>query len=295
MSQQPGFIERVRAALGDLHPAERRLAEFLLDFPGELASYDAQELARLSSVSKATVSRFVRRLGFDNYDQARRAAREESNASSRLYQAHSNGNDGMDQAGQIEEERANLEWTFQQNPPEELDGLARRLLEARKVWVIGERIGHSFASYLAWQLRPFVRDIVVAPQSGETLGEHIAAMGDGDCVVMFALRRCVAGSKAVIGAIRETGAAIALITDESASVRQQTDWHLQCRTRTSATLLNHASVLAICHQIVTRVSMYGHVGAGEQQRRIDAINEAIGALQEQRPLIFVPDASRPDS
>ena len=54
-----------------LHPAERRLSEFLCEFPGELASYDAQELARLANVSKSTVSRFVRRLHYARYDDAR--------------------------------------------------------------------------------------------------------------------------------------------------------------------------------------------------------------------------------
>ena len=58
------FLARIRAVLPELHRAEHKLGSFLLDFPGDLAAYDAQELARLSGVSKATVSRFVRRIGF---------------------------------------------------------------------------------------------------------------------------------------------------------------------------------------------------------------------------------------
>lgn len=49
--------------MNELPATERRLAEFVLDFPGDLASYTGAELAELASVSKATVSRFVRRLG----------------------------------------------------------------------------------------------------------------------------------------------------------------------------------------------------------------------------------------
>ena len=71
----PRFLDRIRTALADLQPAERRLGTFLLDFPGDMASYDAQELARLSDVSKATVSRFIRKIGYDSYDAARRAVR----------------------------------------------------------------------------------------------------------------------------------------------------------------------------------------------------------------------------
>ncbi len=71
------FVSRIREKLGDLPPTERRLGEFLVDFPGELASYTASELARLANVSNATVTRFVKRLGFESYDVARRHVRAE--------------------------------------------------------------------------------------------------------------------------------------------------------------------------------------------------------------------------
>ncbi|RQU38934.1 MurR/RpiR family transcriptional regulator [Burkholderia cenocepacia] len=57
------FVGRIRSLMNELPATERRLAEFVLDFPGDLASYTGAELAELASVSKATVSRFVRRLG----------------------------------------------------------------------------------------------------------------------------------------------------------------------------------------------------------------------------------------
>ena len=66
------FLARVREAFASLHPTEKKLAEFVLDFPGELASYSASELARLSGVSNATVTRFIRRLGYTNFEAARR-------------------------------------------------------------------------------------------------------------------------------------------------------------------------------------------------------------------------------
>ena len=87
-TKDKSFLSRIRAALPTLHPAERRLGEFLCDFPGELASYDAQELARLANVSKATVSRFVRRLDYASYDEARRHARLEQRSGSRLFLDH---------------------------------------------------------------------------------------------------------------------------------------------------------------------------------------------------------------
>ncbi|MWB97749.1 MurR/RpiR family transcriptional regulator, partial [Agromyces seonyuensis] len=63
--------ERVAALDGSLSPQERALAEVMLDHLSELAVYRAGELAELAGVSKATVSRFVRRLGFADWAAVR--------------------------------------------------------------------------------------------------------------------------------------------------------------------------------------------------------------------------------
>ena len=78
------FVGRVRDILHDLSPSERRLAEFALDFPGDLAGYTASELASLANVSNATVTRFIRRLGYSNYEAARKQVRSEKKAGSPL-------------------------------------------------------------------------------------------------------------------------------------------------------------------------------------------------------------------
>ena len=82
---EKSFLTRVRDVMDELPPAEKRLGEFVCDFPGELASYSASELAALAHVSNATVTRFVQRLGYDTYEESRRHAREEKQTGSRLF------------------------------------------------------------------------------------------------------------------------------------------------------------------------------------------------------------------
>ena len=53
--------------------SERRIADLILEFPGEIAAYSATELAKISGGSKAAVTRLVQRLGFASFDEARRA------------------------------------------------------------------------------------------------------------------------------------------------------------------------------------------------------------------------------
>ncbi|CAN5349778.1 MurR/RpiR family transcriptional regulator HpxU [soil metagenome] len=67
--------QRIDESYGDLSPQEQRAADFILDHLADLAVYNASELARLSGVSKATVSRLFRSLGFTDAQEVRNHAR----------------------------------------------------------------------------------------------------------------------------------------------------------------------------------------------------------------------------
>ena len=277
-ASQP-FLDRIQAIQPSLHPAEKRLAEFLSNFPGELASYDAQELAQLAKVSKATVSRFVRRIGYPSYEAARKHAREESLIGSRIYLAHARASDAEASLDlRMLEEKQNLDRTFRRISSQDLEEIASSLITARKVWVVGQRISHSFATYLYWQLTKVVPDIAVVPGSGETLGEHIASMDSRDCVVCFALRRRMTGTNRMIREIINIGAKIALITDEGMDERDDVDWHLRCSTQTSSPQFEHTSVIALCHQLMIRATLNADASARKRLRNIEEINERLSSF-----------------
>src|ERR1700712_4280395 len=67
---------RIESGYADLSPQEQRAADFMRDHLADLAVYNATEVASLSGVSKATVSRLYRRLGFDSAEQLRDHVRE---------------------------------------------------------------------------------------------------------------------------------------------------------------------------------------------------------------------------
>lgn len=273
------FLTRVRASLPELHKAEQKLGTFLLDFPGELASYDAQELARLSGVSKATVSRFVRRLGFENYESARKAVREESQTGSRHFLAHSQNVPSERQlATSLEEEVENVAQTFGRIDTADLDTLAKAIVQARRVWVAGYRISHSFAEYMYWQLIKVVPDTTVIPRSGESLGEHFAAMQPDDLVIWIALRQWMSNTDSALRELQKLNVPTALIGDDGQQDDARVRWHFRCRIETSSPQFNHASVMSLCHQIVTRATLMADLDGRLRLRKIDELNLRLGEV-----------------
>lgn len=277
--RERSFLTRVRDALPDLHPAERRLGDFVCDFPGELASYSAQELAALAHVSKATVSRFVKRLGYANYEEARRHARLEKQTGSRLFlAAATDAATEQSVAAHAAQAVANVEATFLALTDAQATAIAQAILDARKVWVIGFRASHPFAAYLQWQLTQVVEDIVAIPGAGQTLGEHLVSLKPDDVAIVFGLRRRVARMELILDQIARSSAKLLYVTDEGESFHGAAAWHLRCQTLAPGPLFSHVSVMAVCHLIATRCIEIAGAAGRKRLRGIEAINDTLEEL-----------------
>lgn len=274
----PPFLQRVRASMNALHPTERRLATFLLNFPGELASYTAQELAGLAHVSAPTVSRFIKRLGYANYDEARRHVRSDQKSGAALFMVAARMSEPEGQMrAHLEQARANLDATLLTLPASEIDAIAQCILAAPRTWVMGFRTSQSFASYFHWQSYQVVPAMQVIPQAGQTMAEHVATIGPRDCVVIFALSRRILATDAILSACVQTGAKVVLITDEALARRADVAWHLQCATLSPGPLFSHVAVTLLIQILATRLI---ELSGAEGRKRLSAIEVLHDRLHE---------------
>ncbi|MBM3363202.1 MAG: MurR/RpiR family transcriptional regulator [Betaproteobacteria bacterium] len=279
MPKEKSFLTRVRKALPELHPAERRLGDFVCDFPGELASYSASELAELAHVSKATVSRFVQRLGYSNYEAARRHARAEKQTGSRLFLGTAKRGGIIESvAAHVAQGVANLEATFMAIPDAQIDTAVDAMLEARKVWVIGFRSSHPFATHLQWQLTQVIEHIVAIPQGGQTLGEHLVSVSKRDVVIVLGLRRRVSRMDLMLDQIRRQGARLLYITDEGVPFQPGATWHFRCHSQAPGPLFNHTAVAALCNLLATRAIEKAGTNGRARLRAIETLNDELEEL-----------------
>lgn len=280
MSTEPDkpFLARVTDALPDLHPSERKLADLVLDFPGEMAGYTATEIAELADVSNATVSRFIRRIGYASFDEARRAVRDEQRNGSALLKLATGGAqaDGAVRAHR-DQSLQNLERTYDLIDDALIDDLARALIGATRVWIVGFRAGQSHAQYLGWQISQVLPAVTVLPRAGETLAESLISAGAGDVVLLVALRRISRLTTATARLVAESPARLALIEDRPLPDVPHADWRFACVTSTSGPLMNHVGSMAICNLIASRtIELSGAAG----RRRMAAIEKGHRRLDE---------------
>ena len=262
-----------------MHPSERQLADAILNFPGQIAGYTATEIARLSGVSNATVTRFVRKIGYASFEEARQAVRAEQSAGTALFRVHGDSPPASDRlARHLDQVRSNLDRSFAGFDPQELAALVEAMSGARRLWIVGFRAAQPFARYLAWQVMQVRADVGTLPRDGETLAESLASIGADDCVIVYALRRPARTTEDVVRCLADTGATVALIGDLSELGTWPARFRLYCTTTGAGVLFDHVAVMALSGIIASE--MIERSGARGRQRlsRIEDLHDGLNEI-----------------
>lgn len=206
-----------------LSQREQLVADLVLRSSRDICMYSASELARMTGVSNSTITRFVQRIGFANYEEMRRKVRESDHWGSPLTldkqdipSQSDSAKDSLDYFAAKEAEI--LSATFTDLNPKKIDEIVTALTEARNLGFMGFRNSYYFAAYARWQFIQFREKTRMIPGPGETVAERIADLGKGDLVLVVGVRRIVGILERYLEAISNTGADVLLITDPSARV-----------------------------------------------------------------------------
>lgn len=236
MSQR--IDERITQRYAELSPQEQRAAQTLLDHLDELATYRSAELAELAGVSKATMSRLFRHLGFVDFDEVRDHLRELRTAGE---PRRVDGTPSL--TAQIAHEAEAIQSALAS--PAIADVVAA-LVSARRVLVVGWRNSHPVALHLRQQLSHARGDVRLAPLPGQVIGEELADLGEGDVMVAVGFRRRPAGFGAVLAEAAATGATVVLLADGTARphAARATHW-IECPVSSTLAFDSYAAAMSV--------------------------------------------------
>lgn len=160
--------ERLKGQYASLSPQEQRVADFIFDHFDDLISYNSAELAQLSGVSKATVSRLFKRLGYDKYKDMRDELRTLRQSGMPLTDQRDAVQGNTLLARHYKQEMANLtQWVNALDARQFAEALTA-MVAARRIVVIGMRNAYPAALHLRQQLLQARGGAGAAPAGSES-------------------------------------------------------------------------------------------------------------------------------
>lgn len=282
---EPSLTARIRDRYGDLSPMERQLADVILACPGELSGYSATELAGRAGVSKMTVSRLVRRLGYAGFEEARLAARRGGDWGSPLFLLPPGGpvsvsdGDPAPLDAHFQRSAEALAATARQTDPAMLARAARALAGARRIWVCGARNSAFLAGYARWQFIQVRGEVHQLAAAGETMAETLADLNSDDLLVLVGIRRRPPAIVRLLRAAGERGIPTILIADSHSALEAPAPpLTFRCETRSLAALDTHVAAMAVIHALAAElIPLTGEAGRA-RIRAIEDLHERLGEL-----------------
>lgn len=262
--------DRLDSNYPDLSPQEQRAADFMRDHLADLAVYNATEVAHLSGVSKATISRLYRRLGFESAEELRDHVRALRGAGTPIATETP-----ASFAAHLDHELANLRAAL---TGLDLAPSAALIAGARRVVVIGFRNSYPVALHLRQQLAQARDGVELAPLPGQSVGEELATLGERDVVVLIGFRRRPELFARVVAAVGASPARSILITDPGGRrYLGRVDHLLECPVDSVSAFDSYAAAASVVSLLSAAV-----LGAGlrEGRARIADIGAAYAALDE---------------
>lgn len=270
--------ERLRSHYAQLSPQEQRIADFAFDHFDDLISYNSAELARLSGVSKATVSRLFKRLGYEKYKDMRDELRTLRQSGMPLTDNRDAVQGNTLLARHYKQEMANLTQWVNAMDPACFSEVVQALSNSQRIYIIGLRNAYPVALHLRQQLLQARSQVHLLPQPGQTLAEELVDLTPDDMVVVMAFRRRPRIIRPLLQQLQQrTIPTLALCEPQAQAVIALARWQLCAPLDSVSAFDSYAAANSLINLLANAVL---HERLSDGRQRIHQIADLYGQLDE---------------
>lgn len=269
---------RLRECYSELSPQEQRVASFIMDHFDDLVSYNSAELARLSGVSKATVSRLFKRLGYDRFKEMRDELRTLRQSGMPLTENRDAVQGNTLLARHYKQEMANLTQWVNALDAGQFAEVVQALSAARRVFILGLRNSAPVALHLRQQLMQSRGQVHLIPQPGQTLAEELVDISPADLVVVVAFRRRPRVIRPVLETLRNQDVpTLAISEPQAAGIILLARWHLAVPLDSVSAFDSYSGAMSLVNLLANALL---HDALTEGRQRIHQIASLYTELDE---------------
>jgi DNA-binding MurR/RpiR family transcriptional regulator len=271
---------------------ETRLAEVLSRGYPEAALLSARSMAIAAGTSPASVTRFARKLGYEDFAELRAdlAVEMRAHLTSPPKRLTVDVPGRRKTAGAllrdvIAREKENLDATAGMIDERRLDAFSRRLAQDSRslVYVAGSKKGRIVAGYFAMQLAQLRRGVQLLDLS-ELLADQIIDMTADDLLVVFEPRRATASLIGLLAEARSLGTQVVAFTDEHPpGVIAESDILFRTKVDAISVFDSYAAMFALCDAILAAIINHAPKVVRARADRLEALNSALSTWYEEGP------------
>lgn len=286
-----GFEElrtQILAQFPSMGPQLRQAAQYALDNPSEVAVSSVRKLAEAAGVKPNTFMRLAWLLGFNGFEEFREPYRKLVTRTGESFPDRARWLQSLAKSGQhghlysqmASSSISNVEHLFSATRIDELSDLARRMVAARNVFILGLGTCFSVAHGFWYVGRMAVDNFTLLPQHGALPMDDISRLSAEDVLVVVSFnpyRSEVAQSARLA---RARGAYVVSITDSQASPASLgADRVLVTPTRTPQFFPSTQAATALLETLLAFIIAESGAGVIDRINAFHRLREETGAYE----------------
>lgn len=277
LSVQKRILERLK----DMTPAQRLMATYVLDH-GELVAFmTAQQLADKLGQSDASVIRLARMLGYDGYTDMRKNLRKGllgKVGASGLHQQGKVTDDHQLLDHIVEVDSLMIKESARLNDMELMHEIAKKLISADRINVVGHGTSYALAAYLAMNLNQCLGNTQVCNIGVGDLAERFRTAGPAEVFIGIGYVRYLPYTIEIMRHARARGAHVIAITDLPSSPLAEIAHQSLFVTRevSPSVWWSQAGTLFVADWLVALVTSHASERVEQQLQQVDEELERIG-------------------
>jgi DNA-binding MurR/RpiR family transcriptional regulator len=276
MTQKPGILQAILNEKYDTLTAKgKRLGDFVLASPDKAVFMTTRQLAAAVNTSEATVVRFVRQLGFNNYAVFINTLRDfidrELTLVERGRMSHLvAGSDDAELDRLINQDIRSIRAMHKNIDPAVIKAVRNALRSAPAVYVMGSRLSYSSAHYMGWTLSKIRPGVCILNGSDRTSMDQLIFAPPKSVVVVIATSR-YPNELVRLGKIpRRQGLSQILITDSAACPLVQFSDHVLITPQKSIPFLGTpVSMISLIHYLLHTLASDMGEALKQHQEKLD--------------------------
>ena len=197
-----------------LTSTEQDIVEYIAAHRDEFLCMTIGQLSAALHISEATVSRFARHVGCEDFKHLKRTVVEQTvqrGPAQKLNRTLQTG-DGDLLTAWMEQQRYNLQKTLDLLDRDAFAAAVTTLLGARKIFLHARNASRAPAVLLEYRLRRIGLDVEQLPAAGSELAERLALIGSRDVVVLFGFAKVSEAAGVILERQKEAGYQTILFT-----------------------------------------------------------------------------------
>ena len=285
MQDMQDMIERLNQSGKRLSKGHRRIAQYIVEHYDKAVFMTASKLGECVGVSESTVVRFASAMGYEGYPQLQRSLQE-------LVSHRLTANQRFEMSSDIQPEAAlhtvlksdiqNLRETMEELDEGIFEDAVRRLLSARRIYVMGLRSASPLAQFMAYYLNYIMEDVHLVSSNATDVFEAISRISNEDVLVGISFPRYSTRTLEAMRFARKSGAQVVAITDGPMSpLAEEAHVTLTARTDMASFVDSLAAPLSVINALLVCMGLHRKEALTEHFRKLEGIWDAYSIYLEE--------------